>query len=218
MPMSPGRDSAHRAVVVVEDLRRREARIDFDAPRPPPAARATGRRCRGSRCSCRGWTASVASTSAGSRYDFFAVRTTKRSSVTGVVSGAPFSFQSGISSVRALGSMTAPDRMCAPTSEPFSSTQTETSLPPSAASCFNRIAADKPDGPPPTITTSYSIASRCTIVLLPLGEPPALPMVDCIMWARRPGSDATSRLIDVCGSGAGPPRVRPVPPAPDHRP
>jgi hypothetical protein len=30
----------------------------------------------------------------------------------------------------------------------------------SAASCFRRIAADSPAGPPPTITTSYSIASR----------------------------------------------------------
>ncbi|MNR11441.1 hypothetical protein D3C85_1277400 [compost metagenome] len=46
------------------------------------------------------------------------------SCVTGTVSGAPFSFQSGISSVSASGSMTAPDRMCAPSSAPFSSTQT----------------------------------------------------------------------------------------------
>ena len=34
-----------------------------------------------------------------------------RSLVTGVSSGAPRSFQSGNSSVRALGSITAPDRM-----------------------------------------------------------------------------------------------------------
>ena len=50
------------------------------------------------------------------------------SSVTGWFSGAPRSFQSGISSVRAIGSMMAPDRMCAPGSEPFSSTTTDSSL------------------------------------------------------------------------------------------
>ncbi len=42
--------------------------------------------------------------------------------VTAVSSGAPLSFQSGMSSFSALGSITAPDRMWAPTSEPFSST------------------------------------------------------------------------------------------------
>ena len=36
------------------------------------------------------------------------------------------------------------------TSEPFSSTTTSSSL----SSCFKRIAADKPAGPAPTITTS----------------------------------------------------------------
>jgi hypothetical protein len=39
----------------------------------------------------------------------FAVKYRNRSSVTGVVSGAPFSCQSGISSVSARGSRTAPD-------------------------------------------------------------------------------------------------------------
>ncbi len=39
-------------------------------------------------------------------------------------------------------------------------TQTETSRPRSAASCFSRIAAASPAGPAPTITTSNSIASR----------------------------------------------------------
>ena len=38
-------------------------------------------------------------------------------------------FQSGISVASPMGSMTAPDRMCAPTSEPFSSTTTDSSLP-----------------------------------------------------------------------------------------
>jgi hypothetical protein len=43
----------------------------------------------------------------------------------------------GISSFSAFGSTTAPDRMCAPTSLPFSRMQTETSRPASAASCFS---------------------------------------------------------------------------------
>src|SRR6478609_9320096 len=84
-----------------------------------------------------------------------AVRKRKRSSVAGVSSGAPFSCQSGISSLSARGSSTAPDRMWAPISLPFSTRQTDAS----GASCFNRIAAASPDGPPPTITTSNSIAS-----------------------------------------------------------
>src|SRR6218665_1635546 len=82
------------------------------------------------------------------------------SSVTGWFRGAPCSFQSGISSVRALGSITAPLRMWAPGSEPFSSTTTETSLSWAAASCFSLIAVARPPGPPPTMTTSYAMASR----------------------------------------------------------
>ena len=87
-------------------------------------------------------------------------RTRKRSFVTGVSSGAPLAFQSGINSFKPTGSMTAPERMWAPTSEPFSSTATETSVPAAAAPCLSRIAAASPAGPAPTITTSYSIASR----------------------------------------------------------
>ena len=55
------------------------------------------------------------------------MRNRKRSSLTGALSGASSCCQSGISSFSARGSITAPDRMCAPTSEPFSSTQTLTS-------------------------------------------------------------------------------------------
>ncbi|POO03613.1 hypothetical protein TorRG33x02_008180 [Trema orientale] len=46
-----------------------------------------------------------------------------------------------------------------PTSAPFSTTQTDKSTSFSRHSCFNRMAADKPAGPAPTITTSYSIDS-----------------------------------------------------------
>ncbi len=63
----------------------------------------------------------------------------------------------------AIGSMTAPDRIWAPNSEPFSTTHTEISWPLSILSWRKRIAADKPAGPPPTMTTSNSIASLSTI-------------------------------------------------------
>jgi len=46
--------------------------------------------------------------------------------------------------------------MCAPTSDPFSTTTTVVS----GESCLSRIAAARPAGPAPTITTSNSIASR----------------------------------------------------------
>ena len=88
------------------------------------------------------------------------------SSPTSVSTGAPFSFQSGMSSLSPIGSITAPDRMWAPISEPFSIRQTDTSWLRSAASCFRRIAAASPAGPPPTITTSYSIDSRAITVSL----------------------------------------------------
>ena len=64
-----------------------------------------------------------------------------------------------ISSSSARGSKTFPDRMCAPTSAPFSTTHTLRSSPVSSASCFSRIAAASPAGPAPTVTTSYSITS-----------------------------------------------------------
>ena len=55
--------------------------------------------------------------------------TRKRSSVTGVSTGAPLSFQSGMRRSSPTGSITAPERMWAPTSEPFSRTTTEMSCP-----------------------------------------------------------------------------------------
>src|SRR3546814_4151013 len=50
--------------------------------------------------------------------------------------------------------------MWAPTSEPFSRTQTVISLPLSAESWRSRMAAARPAGPAPTMTTSYCIDSR----------------------------------------------------------
>src|SRR5829696_1984579 len=69
---------------------------------------------------------------------------------------------------RPIGSITAPDRMCAPTSEPFSTTTTEMSAPFSAASCFSRIAVARPAGPAPTTTTSNAIDSRSGSSIAPL--------------------------------------------------
>ena len=55
--------------------------------------------------------------------------------------------------------MTAPERMCAPTSEPFSTTTTLVS----GESCLSRIAAASPAGPAPTITTlgEYTLQASC---------------------------------------------------------
>jgi hypothetical protein len=72
--------------------------------------------------------------------------------VAGVTSLNRFSFssasQSGISSLIAVGSMTAPDRICAPSSPAFSRSRTrKSSFPASLASCLRRIAALSPAGP-----------------------------------------------------------------------
>ena len=56
----------------------------------------------------------------------------------------------GVSRSSPIGSITAPERMCAPTVEPFSTTTTEMF----GSSDFSRIAAAKPAGPAPTTTTS----------------------------------------------------------------
>jgi len=69
--------------------------------------------------------------------------------------------QPGISASIGPGSITAPESECAPNAAPFSSTQTLRS----AFSCLSRIAQARPAGPPPTITTSYSITSRSISVI-----------------------------------------------------
>ena len=77
--------------------------------------------------------------------------------MTSVFSGrSGSSRQSGSSRSRPIGSKTMPERMCAPTSEPFSTTTTDRP----ASSSLSRIAAARPAGPAPTTTTSNSIASR----------------------------------------------------------
>src|SRR5258708_4577556 len=76
--------------------------------------------------------------------------------------------QSGSRTSRADGSITAPDMMWAPTSEPFSTTRTDVST----DSCFSRIAAARPAGPAPTTTTSNSIDSRAGISITNLRRAP----------------------------------------------
>ena len=100
------------------------------------------------------------------KFDFSLRRYLTESFFTGVLRGAPNSFQSGISSFRAFGSKTLPDKICAPTSEPFSTTHIEISLDCSFANCLSRIAVDKPAGPAPTTTTSYSIDSLSIFSIL----------------------------------------------------
>ena len=120
--------------------RRRRSRGRSPRPAPRPAGRASGRHCRARRCSCRGC-ASAAGWAGGRRASRSGTGSGRRAA--GVSSGAPCSRQSGISSLSARGSSTAPDRIWAPTSPPFSTTQTAAS----GASCFSRIAAARPDGP-----------------------------------------------------------------------
>ena len=74
--------------------------------------------------------------------------------LTGTFNGAFFSFQSGMSSSSAVVSKTFPESMWPPISALFSSTQMLFSCFFSLNSCASFIAADSPDGPPPTITTS----------------------------------------------------------------
>src|ERR1700761_2622262 len=106
-------------------------------------------------------------------------------------------FQSGNSSASPLGSITAPDRICAPTSEPFSTSATVRS----AESCFSRIAAASPAGPPPTMTTSYSMLSRVTGSLMGFFlhlSAPGYSLEDRCM-----GEDTVSTLQWLVEAGAG---------------
>jgi len=97
-----------------------------------------------------------------------AVRSWKRSAVTGTSSGAPLACQSGTSSESARGSSTAPDSVWAPSSEAFSRTQTEISRSRSRLSWRRRMAAARPAGPAPTITTSNCMLSRSMVPRLAL--------------------------------------------------
>src|SRR3954467_8336240 len=63
--------------------------------------------------------------------------------VTGTQIGGGFLPHSGRSAFRGSGSMTAPERICAPIVEAFSITQTRIS----GFSCFSRIANARPAGP-----------------------------------------------------------------------
>ena len=80
--------------------------------------------------------------------------------MTFVFIGGFKSFQFGINSSSALVSKTFPLNIWAPISDAFSKTQ----IFKFEFNCFSLIAVVNPDGPPPTITTSYSIDSLDIII------------------------------------------------------
>ena len=86
----------------------------------------------------------------GQLKDLFFPKNKNFSFVTLVLIGEFNSFQLGKSSSKALVSKTLPLRIWAPISDAFSNKQTFNS----GSYCFYLIAVDKPEGPPPTITTS----------------------------------------------------------------
>ncbi len=77
-----------------------------------------------------------------------------------------------------MGSMTAPERICAPTSEPFSSTQTLTSLARLRRQLFEpdrRRQARR--APRPRSTTSYSMLSRSTAAASAITDSDVIPVI-----------------------------------------
>ena len=99
------------------------------------------------------WT--LGSSQVGQLIEFCFPKNKNFSFLTLVLIGALFSFQSGISSSKALVSKTFPLKIWAPTSDPFSNIHTFKS----GLICYNFIDVAKPAGPAPTMTTSYSIES-----------------------------------------------------------
>ena len=89
----------------------------------------------------------------GSLNEPFSVSSRNSSCLAGTQIAGGVARQSGSSASSGPGSSTQPENEWAPTAEPFSSTQTLRS----GLSCFRRMAQDRPAGPPPTMTTSYSL-------------------------------------------------------------
>ena len=83
--MSPVATPLTAPLLVVQHLGGGEARVDLDAQRFRLLPRASGTRCRGSRCSCRGCSSAAATASSACGYALSRVRIRNRSSVTGVV-------------------------------------------------------------------------------------------------------------------------------------
>ncbi len=89
--------------------------------------------------------------------------------------------QPGSSASSPTGFITAPEMMCPPSSADFSTTVTARS----GATCFSRMAAARPAGPAPTISTSVSSSSR-----LPAS---AKGKVQC-RWQEKAGRDITEAM------------------------
>src|SRR5438552_6056231 len=87
------------------------------------------------------------------------IRNSSRVAGTQISGGC--SRQAGINSSSGPGSSTAPDRECAPRLAAFSRTHTLKS----GFNCLRRMALARPEGPAPTIATSYSIMSRSLTTL-----------------------------------------------------
>jgi hypothetical protein len=86
-------------------------------------------------------------------------RNQNSSFVTGTQIGGGLRPHSGSNAFSGSGSITAPERICAPIVDAFSITHTLRS----GFSCLRRIANASPAGPAPTVTTSYSMMSRSLI-------------------------------------------------------
>ena len=91
----------------------------------------------------------------GQLNDFDLLKNKNFSLLTFVLIGAFSSLQFGSNSSNARVSKTFPLNIWAPISDAFSNKQ----MFKLESSCFNFIAVVNPEGPPPTITTSYSIDS-----------------------------------------------------------
>jgi hypothetical protein len=125
-----GGDALHAAVVIVEDLGGREAREDLDAQllglAGQPAAEIAQRAGIGALVVEIGRRDELGE----ARLALFGQHPVMVLGDRGGGERAQSSRQSGSSSSSARGSTTAPDRICAPTSEPFSRMHTESSCPP----------------------------------------------------------------------------------------
>src|SRR3546814_15934184 len=84
--------------------------------------------------------------------------------------GGGLSRQPGSSSSSGPGSITAPERMCAPMVDDFSLTHTGSS----GLRCLSEMAKDSPAGPARTVTPSY-VMQQLSLMIGHCQYPPTLP-------------------------------------------
>ena len=118
--------------------------------------------------------------------------TSERLTIPLTVSIGGASRQPGKSSSSGCGSITAPDRICAPTAEAFSMTQTLSS----DLSCLSRIAQASPAGPAPTMSTSVVLFSiGVSVFERRLGDGRLVRRVGAPLGR---GRIRMSTLVDIC--------------------